>query len=173
MRNNNLVAVPSGHGHSQCDTCISPSLIVQVTSIQHPRVNQLRASLSLVGKYHKKQSSSTPFLPQFMENACLQQHGSKRRGTGLKLQLLLLTPLTNFTGDFQQELQLIHTIFAPSLFFGKNNKAILSIRTFNGSHMLELIFHRQMLEYPCLKANPAFADAIFLLYYAGIIFPLS
>ncbi|GFZ01939.1 exostosin family protein [Actinidia rufa] len=34
--------------------------------------------------------------------------------------------------------------------------------------MLELIFHRRMLEYPCLTADPAVASAIFLPYYAGI-----
>ncbi|PSR91569.1 Xyloglucan galactosyltransferase [Actinidia chinensis var. chinensis] len=34
--------------------------------------------------------------------------------------------------------------------------------------MLELIFHRRMLEYPCLTADPAVASAVFLPYYAGI-----
>ncbi|KAJ8615571.1 hypothetical protein MRB53_034943 [Persea americana] len=29
-----------------------------------------------------------------------------------------------------------------------------------------------MLEYPCLMADPTFADAVFLPYYAGVIFPL-
>ncbi|KAA8521878.1 hypothetical protein F0562_012808 [Nyssa sinensis] len=36
------------------------------------------------------------------------------------------------------------------------------------SHMLELIFHRRMLEYPCLTSDPDAADAIYLPYYAGI-----
>ncbi|KAJ8623240.1 hypothetical protein MRB53_031769 [Persea americana] len=57
----------------------------------------------------------------------------------------------------------------------------LGPETFNGSHgwyrphtyMLELIFHRQMLEYSCLTADLAFADAVFLPYYASIIFPMS
>lgn len=33
--------------------------------------------------------------------------------------------------------------------------------------MLELIFHRRMLEYPCLTEDPNTADAIYLPYYAG------
>ncbi|KAJ8628699.1 hypothetical protein MRB53_022022 [Persea americana] len=57
----------------------------------------------------------------------------------------------------------------------------LDPKTFNGSHnwyqthphMLELIIHRQMLEYPRLTADPSFADAVFLLYYSSVIFPLS
>ncbi|XP_010268117.1 PREDICTED: probable xyloglucan galactosyltransferase GT19 [Nelumbo nucifera] len=36
------------------------------------------------------------------------------------------------------------------------------------SFMLELIFHRRILEYPCLTSDPSTADAIFLPYYAGI-----
>ncbi|KAL5551165.1 hypothetical protein UlMin_001341 [Ulmus minor] len=34
--------------------------------------------------------------------------------------------------------------------------------------MLELVFHRRMLEYPCLTSDPIAADAIYLPYYAGI-----
>ncbi|GAB2280465.1 Probable xyloglucan galactosyltransferase gt19 [Dionaea muscipula] len=34
--------------------------------------------------------------------------------------------------------------------------------------MLELIFHRRILEYPCLTSDPDAADAVFLPYYAGI-----
>lgn len=34
--------------------------------------------------------------------------------------------------------------------------------------MLELIFHRRMLEYPCLTPDPNLANAIYLPYYAGI-----
>ncbi|KAF8412407.1 hypothetical protein HHK36_000371 [Tetracentron sinense] len=34
--------------------------------------------------------------------------------------------------------------------------------------MLELYFHRRILEYPCLTSNPSAADAIYLPYYAGI-----
>ncbi|XXG89526.1 hypothetical protein AAC387_Pa12g1507 [Persea americana] len=57
----------------------------------------------------------------------------------------------------------------------------LGSRTFNGSHcwyrthphMLELIFHRRMLEDPWLTASPAFADAVFLAYYSSVIFPMS
>ncbi|KAJ8633703.1 hypothetical protein MRB53_027039 [Persea americana] len=52
----------------------------------------------------------------------------------------------------------------------------LGPKTFNGSHswyrtnphMLELIFHRRMLEYPCITVDPARADTVFLPYYAGI-----
>ncbi|KAM2583669.1 hypothetical protein TB2_044754 [Malus domestica] len=52
----------------------------------------------------------------------------------------------------------------------------LGQKTHNLSHswyrtdplMLELIFHRRMLEYPCLASNPQFADAVYLPYYAGI-----
>ncbi|KAL1372512.1 hypothetical protein HN51_002653 [Arachis hypogaea] len=33
---------------------------------------------------------------------------------------------------------------------------------------LELIFHRRMLEYPCLTHDPSLADAIFLPYYASL-----
>ncbi|KAK2993840.1 hypothetical protein RJ640_012801 [Escallonia rubra] len=35
-------------------------------------------------------------------------------------------------------------------------------------HMLELLFHRRMLEYPCLTPDPESATAIYLPYYAGI-----
>lgn len=35
-------------------------------------------------------------------------------------------------------------------------------------HMLELVFHRRMLEYPCLTTDPTQADAVYLPYYAGI-----
>ncbi|XP_077235457.1 exostosin family protein [Tasmannia lanceolata] len=35
-------------------------------------------------------------------------------------------------------------------------------------YMLELLFHRRILEYPCLTPNPLLADAIYLPYYAGI-----
>ncbi|KAF3448379.1 hypothetical protein FNV43_RR09092 [Rhamnella rubrinervis] len=34
--------------------------------------------------------------------------------------------------------------------------------------MLELVFHRRMLEYPCLTSDPYAADAIYLPYYAAI-----
>ncbi|KAI4345427.1 hypothetical protein L6164_012553 [Bauhinia variegata] len=34
--------------------------------------------------------------------------------------------------------------------------------------MLELIFHRRMLEYPCLTEDPNFADAVYLPYYAAL-----
>ncbi|KAI4317600.1 hypothetical protein L6164_025459 [Bauhinia variegata] len=34
--------------------------------------------------------------------------------------------------------------------------------------MLELIFHRRMLEYPCLTEDPNFADAVYLPYYASL-----
>ncbi|KAF7137309.1 hypothetical protein RHSIM_Rhsim07G0105000 [Rhododendron simsii] len=34
--------------------------------------------------------------------------------------------------------------------------------------MLELIFHRRMLDYPCLTPDPRRADAVFLPYYAGL-----
>ncbi|XP_007209280.2 probable xyloglucan galactosyltransferase GT19 [Prunus persica] len=52
----------------------------------------------------------------------------------------------------------------------------LGQKTHNLSHswyrtdplMLELIFHRRMLEYPCLTADPQAADAIYVPYYAGI-----
>lgn len=52
----------------------------------------------------------------------------------------------------------------------------LGLKTHNASqswfrtdpHLLELFFHRRILEYPCLTADPAVADAIFLPYYAGI-----
>jgi hypothetical protein len=33
--------------------------------------------------------------------------------------------------------------------------------------MLELIFHRRMLEYPCLTEDPTTANAVYLPYYAG------
>nr|KYP58087.1 Xyloglucan galactosyltransferase KATAMARI1 isogeny [Cajanus cajan] len=52
----------------------------------------------------------------------------------------------------------------------------LGQKTHNRSHswyrtdpsMLELIFHRRMLEYPCLTQDPALADAIYLPYYAAL-----
>ncbi|GER28024.1 exostosin family protein [Striga asiatica] len=52
----------------------------------------------------------------------------------------------------------------------------LGPKTHNSSHswyrtdpsMLELIFHRRMLEYPCLTPDPSAADAVYLPYYAGI-----
>ncbi|KAI3981361.1 hypothetical protein MKX01_001806 [Papaver californicum] len=52
----------------------------------------------------------------------------------------------------------------------------LGHKTHNRSHswfrtdpfMLELIFHRRILEYPCLTTNPVTADAIYLPYYSGI-----
>ncbi|KAL2339040.1 hypothetical protein Fmac_013486 [Flemingia macrophylla] len=52
----------------------------------------------------------------------------------------------------------------------------LGQKTHNRSHswyrtdpwMLELIFHRRMLEYPCLTQDPSEADAIYLPYYAGL-----
>lgn len=52
----------------------------------------------------------------------------------------------------------------------------LGHKTHNRSHswyrtdprLLELIFHRRILEYPCLTADPAVANAMFLPYYGGI-----
>ncbi|XP_023005403.1 probable xyloglucan galactosyltransferase GT19 [Cucurbita maxima] len=52
----------------------------------------------------------------------------------------------------------------------------LGQKTHNRSHswyrtdpsMLELIFHRRMLEYPCLTSDPDSANAIYLPYYASI-----
>ncbi|KAL8470762.1 hypothetical protein ACS0TY_033362 [Phlomoides rotata] len=52
----------------------------------------------------------------------------------------------------------------------------LGQKTHNSSHswyrtdpfMLELIFHRRILEYPCLTADPNLAAAVYLPYYAGI-----
>ncbi|KAI3967524.1 hypothetical protein MKW92_013554 [Papaver armeniacum] len=52
----------------------------------------------------------------------------------------------------------------------------LGHKTHNRSHswfrtdpyMLELIFHRRILEYPCLTTNPVQADAVYLPYYSGI-----
>ncbi|XP_019151934.1 PREDICTED: TMV resistance protein N-like [Ipomoea nil] len=35
-------------------------------------------------------------------------------------------------------------------------------------YMLELVFHRRMLEYPCLTFDPAHAAAVYLPYYAGL-----
>ncbi|KAL8166529.1 hypothetical protein V2J09_008028 [Rumex salicifolius] len=35
-------------------------------------------------------------------------------------------------------------------------------------NMLELVFHRRILEYPCLTSDPESADAVFLPYYGGI-----
>jgi hypothetical protein len=51
----------------------------------------------------------------------------------------------------------------------------LGQKTHNRSHswyrtdpsMLELIFHRRMLEYPCLTEDPTTANAVYLPYYAG------
>ncbi|XP_042504436.1 probable xyloglucan galactosyltransferase GT19 [Macadamia integrifolia] len=52
----------------------------------------------------------------------------------------------------------------------------LGHKTHNRSHswyrtdpfMLELLFHRRILEYPCLTPDPSIADAIFLPYYGAI-----
>ncbi|CAK9146946.1 unnamed protein product [Ilex paraguariensis] len=52
----------------------------------------------------------------------------------------------------------------------------LGQKTHNKSHswyrtdpfMLELVFHRRMLEYPCLTFDPNSANAIYIPYYAGI-----
>ncbi|EPS70482.1 hypothetical protein M569_04275, partial [Genlisea aurea] len=52
----------------------------------------------------------------------------------------------------------------------------LGQRTHNSSHswyrtdpyMLEIVFHRRMLEYACLVSDPDLADAVFVPYYAGI-----
>lgn len=52
----------------------------------------------------------------------------------------------------------------------------LGLRTHNASrswfrtdpHFLELYFHQRMLEYPCLAADAALADAVFLPFYAGL-----
>ncbi|XP_027181181.1 probable xyloglucan galactosyltransferase GT19 [Coffea eugenioides] len=52
----------------------------------------------------------------------------------------------------------------------------LGQKTHNSSHswyrtdpfMLELVFHRRMLEYPCLTSDPNQANAIYLPYYGGI-----
>ena len=52
----------------------------------------------------------------------------------------------------------------------------LGHKTHNRSHswyrtdprLLELIFHRRILEYPCLTADPTVANAVFLPYYGGI-----
>ncbi|KAL3818196.1 hypothetical protein ACJIZ3_004101 [Penstemon smallii] len=52
----------------------------------------------------------------------------------------------------------------------------LGQKTHNNSHswyrtdpfMLELIFHRRILEYPCLTSDPNLAKAIYLPYYSGI-----
>ncbi|KAK9079601.1 hypothetical protein SSX86_001274 [Deinandra increscens subsp. villosa] len=52
----------------------------------------------------------------------------------------------------------------------------LGPKTHNQSHswfrtdpsLLELFFHRRMLEYPCLTADPSAADAIYLPYYAAL-----
>ena len=57
----------------------------------------------------------------------------------------------------------------------------LGPKTFNGSHnryrthplTLELIFHCKMLECPRLTADTIFANAVFLPYYAAVIFPVS
>lgn len=52
----------------------------------------------------------------------------------------------------------------------------LGRKTHNKSHswyrtdpfMLELVFHRRMLEYPCLTSNPSHANAIYVPYYGGL-----
>ncbi|KAF3637746.1 putative adenine phosphoribosyltransferase 1, chloroplastic-like [Capsicum annuum] len=52
----------------------------------------------------------------------------------------------------------------------------LGKKTHNKSHswyrtdpfMLELIFHRRMLEYPCLTSDPSLANAIYVPYYGGL-----
>lgn len=52
----------------------------------------------------------------------------------------------------------------------------LGQKTHNMSHswyrtdpfMLELVFHRRMLEYPCLTSNPSHANAIYVPYYGGL-----
>ncbi|XP_016488790.1 putative xyloglucan galactosyltransferase GT19 [Nicotiana tabacum] len=52
----------------------------------------------------------------------------------------------------------------------------LGQKTHNKSHswyrtdpfMLELVFHRRMLEYPCLTSDPSHANAIYVPYYGGI-----
>ncbi|KAK1378272.1 putative xyloglucan galactosyltransferase GT19 [Heracleum sosnowskyi] len=52
----------------------------------------------------------------------------------------------------------------------------LGLKTHNNSHswfrtdprMLELIFHRRILEYQCLTTDPTVATAVFLPYYTGI-----
>uniref|UniRef100_A0A2P2P158 Catalytic n=1 Tax=Rhizophora mucronata TaxID=61149 RepID=A0A2P2P158_RHIMU len=52
----------------------------------------------------------------------------------------------------------------------------LGPKTHNRSHswyrtdplLMELTFHRRMLEYPCLTSDPNLANAIYLPYYAGI-----
>ncbi|KAI3468905.1 hypothetical protein Pfo_025568 [Paulownia fortunei] len=52
----------------------------------------------------------------------------------------------------------------------------LGQKTHNSSHswyrtdpfMLELVFHRRMLEYPCLTPDPNLANAVYIPYYAGI-----
>ncbi|XP_059276008.1 probable xyloglucan galactosyltransferase GT19 [Lycium ferocissimum] len=52
----------------------------------------------------------------------------------------------------------------------------LGQKTHNKSHswyrtdpsMLELIFHRRMLEYPCLTSDPSQANAIYVPYYGGL-----
>nr|XP_011463740.1 PREDICTED: xyloglucan galactosyltransferase KATAMARI1 [Fragaria vesca subsp. vesca] len=36
------------------------------------------------------------------------------------------------------------------------------------SLIMELIFHRRMLEYPCLTSDPVQADAVYLPYYTGL-----
>ncbi|KAM7256761.1 hypothetical protein ACFE04_012502 [Oxalis oulophora] len=52
----------------------------------------------------------------------------------------------------------------------------LGPKTHNTSHswyrtdpfMFELIFHRRMLDYPCLTSDPLLANAVYLPYYAGL-----
>lgn len=52
----------------------------------------------------------------------------------------------------------------------------LGQKTHNKSHswyrtdpfMLELVFHRRMLEYPCLTSDPTHANAIYVPYYGGL-----
>ncbi|KAL0913061.1 hypothetical protein M5K25_016492 [Dendrobium thyrsiflorum] len=47
-----------------------------------------------------------------------------------------------------------------------HNRSISWYRT--DSHYLEPFFHHRLLEYPCLTADPARADAVFLPYYASL-----
>lgn len=35
-------------------------------------------------------------------------------------------------------------------------------------HLLDLLFHRRLLDYPCLSPDPAAADAVFLPFYAAL-----
>lgn len=47
-----------------------------------------------------------------------------------------------------------------------HNRSVSWYRT--DHHYLELFFHHRLLEYPCLTADPAQADAVFLPYYASL-----